>query len=281
MNSPVLPRQFDGLQPGRLWSLWDMLTLKARYFIDLGAEFHDLLALYILRDDDGNGRMTDARELETVRAHFDKVHVLCLELNLPTATELLQSRLAHAKLPRTLGEFEILRDAVYAELKNCWFAHIPVDRLDYFVMDIAVAKRVRDAFPYAYEEIRNAGTAYALGLATASVFHAMRAVERGLHVAAINLGVEFSHPIELAEWGSILREIEAKLEAMKKLPKSVKNDADLKFYSEAATEFRHFNNGWRIRVAHARETYEDAQAKAVLDHVRSFFEILSERLAEF
>jgi len=257
-----------------------MLTLKARYFIDLGAEFNDMGAVYYVASLDGGVPISET-EFSGVMSHFAKVYTLCTELKLPTATELVRTRMDRPTLPKTLEAFEMLRDAVFAELKDKWFAYIPADRMDYFALHVSTPKDIRDAFPYAFEELRNAGICYAFGLATACVFHAMRAVERGLHVAGQALGIQFPHPIELAEWGSILKEIEGKVEAMRKLPRSTKNDSDIKFYNEIAAEFRHFNSGWRIRVAHARETYEDGQAKAVLDHVMSFFEILSQRFAEF
>jgi hypothetical protein len=52
-------------------------------------------------------------------------------------------------------------------------------------------------------------------------------------------------------------------------------DADLLFFNEAADQFSFFKDGWRIRVAHARATYTEPQAKEAIDHVRSFSETLA------
>jgi len=257
-----------------------MLTMKARYFIDLGAQFHDLSLLYYSRSL-ANGEPLSAQERGGVQEHLERVYVLCSELRLSTARELIRTRTDHDRLPRTAGEFEILKDAVYAELGDKYFVYIPSERLEYYDTSKIVSKRVRDAFPSADKELRSAGNCYALGLATASVFHSMRAVELAIQVMANALEVQFSYPINLAEMGKLIEACEEAIQKLKEGPRSVQKDADLKFYSEAAAQFRHFNNGWRIRVSHARESYEDAQAKDVLDHVRAFFETLATRLKEF
>ncbi|MEI9932240.1 MAG: hypothetical protein WDM89_17280 [Rhizomicrobium sp.] len=257
----------------------EIITLKARYFMDLGAVFHDLSALYHVVPGDAAPNLS-AAELGDVQEHFENVLRLCGELKLPVSAGLIRSRLDHAKLPRSEEAFSLLRDAVYAELKDTWFAYIPTDRLDYFDTDRIVSFAIRQAFPSASEEIKNAGTCYAMGLATASVFHAMRAVEIGIQVMAAKLNVTLGSPIELSSMGPIIGGIEDQIREMKKGARSAQKDEDIRFYSEAAAQFRHFNNGWRIRAAHARATYEDAQAKAVLDHVIPFFETLTERLAE-
>jgi hypothetical protein len=118
---------------------------------------------------------------------------------------------------------------------------------------------------------------------TASVFHAMRAAEIGVRSlgAALKITIKSGKPIELAEWREILDGVAVAVRDIESLPNSTPTkDADLLFYSEAAAQFRFFKNGWRVRVAHARATYTEPQAKEALDHVRSFFETLATRLTE-
>ncbi len=256
-----------------------MLTLKARYFIDLGQQFHELSVLFIAANDERPTKLTGTH-FGVIQAHFEKVMILCHELKLSVSKELIRARLASSSLPRTSEAFETLKDMVYTEISDRWFAYIPPDRLDFFCNDQIVTFEVRQAFPRATAEIMNAGTCFAMGLATASVFHAMRAAEIGVQTMAIKLGVVLTYPLELAEFGKLIGEIEDKIILIKKGQRSTKNDEDIKFYSEAAAQFRHFNNGWRIRAAHSRETYEDDQAKKVLGHVTDFFSTLAERLSE-
>ena len=109
----------------------------------------------------------------------------------------------------------------------------------------------------------------------------MRAAEIGLRVLANDLNVSFSdRPLELAQWQPIIDQMDAKIRGMGQKPAGLAKEADLKFYSEAASQFRYFKDGWRVRAAHARETFTEAAAKRVLDHVCDFFSSLSDRLSE-
>jgi hypothetical protein len=87
-------------------------------------------------------------------------------------------------------------------------------------------------------------------------------------------------PLELAEWQNILDQCDSKILAMKVLPRGTHKDEELHFHSQAAVQFRYFKDAWRVRVAHARETYEEAPAIRVFTHTLEFFETLSERLKE-
>jgi hypothetical protein len=109
----------------------------------------------------------------------------------------------------------------------------------------------------------------------------MRAAEIGVRSLGVALNVSFpDKPLELAEWANILDQADSKIVAMKLLSRGANKDEELKFYSQAALQFRYFKDGWRIRVAHARETYEERQAIRIFDHTLEFFEILATRLRE-
>jgi hypothetical protein len=111
----------------------------------------------------------------------------------------------------------------------------------------------------------------------------MRAAEIGVRALGKNMNIKIKSgkPIEMAEWREILDGLNTSVRDIENLPNSTPNkDDDLLFYSEACAQFRFFKNGWRIRVAHARASYEEPQAKEAIDHVRSFFEILAPRLKE-
>jgi hypothetical protein len=109
----------------------------------------------------------------------------------------------------------------------------------------------------------------------------MRAAEIGVRVLGRELGVEFpDKPLELAEWQNILDQCDAKIVAMKEMRRGVEKDEKLNFYSQAAVQFRYFKDAWRVRVAHARETYEEKAATRVFDHTLEFFETLATRLKE-
>jgi hypothetical protein len=92
--------------------------------------------------------------------------------------------------------------------------------------------------------------------------------------------VIFPFEINLAEWNALIKEIEKKIETQQQLPRSTARDEELKFCSEAASQFRHFKNGYRIFVAHARESYDEEPALSIMERTKEFLEGLSIKLSE-
>ena len=74
-----------------------------------------------------------------------------------------------------------------------------------------------------------------------------------------------------------MRKADAKLWPSKDI-----KDAQIKFYHSALAEFRDFNEAWRKHMAHAHEGafYDRHQALSILDHVRSFMNVLAPRVSE-
>jgi hypothetical protein len=213
-----------------------------------------------------------------LRDDLKELAAVCEQLSLKVSTALVNRRVT--ELPASEGEFNLLLEAVKEELKNRLMLFVPPHLAGYYNRSSMLTPSAKTAFPTPFKELMAAGNAVALGLPTASVFQSMRAAEIGVRCMATALGVVFSFPIEFAEWGRVVAEIEPKIEAIKQQPRSTSRDADLTFYSEAASQFRYFNDGWRIRVSHARVTYEESQAIRLLRHTREFFETLAARLKE-
>lgn len=169
--------------------------------------------------------------------------------------------------------------AVRAELETNLFLFVPAHLSKYYELELE--SEVIAAFPTASKELVAAGNSLAVGLYTACVFHSMRAAEIGVRALAVPLQVSFpDKPLELAEWQNILDQADSKIVAMKALPRGTHKDTELNFFSQAAVQFRYFKDAWRVRVAHARETYEEAQALRVFNHTLEFFETLAARLKE-
>jgi hypothetical protein len=216
---------------------------------------------------------------EQMRDHITTIAQMTEGLALPVTASIMKRHINSP--PKTEEAIQGLMDVFVAELKSYLFLFVPQHVAQYYEWDEIVSQKVVGAFPLASEEIRSAGTCLAAGLHTACVFHAMRAAEIGVRVLGTKLNITLPGPIEQAEWQQILNAIVPKIRDIENLPKTTPGrDEDLQFYSEAAAQFRFFKNGWRIRVMHARATYNEPQAKEALEHVRSFFETLAERLSE-
>jgi hypothetical protein len=130
-------------------------------------------------------------------------------------------------------------------------------------------------FPEAARDFRDACQCFALSQWTATVFHAMRVLEHGLHDLARRLGVVFASGVELENWKNIIDQIEKKIREKEDLPKGQQKSEDLQFYSEAASQFRYFKNAWRNHVSHSRTDYDEQGATDVLNHVKYFMGALA------
>lgn len=254
------PSQPDLASHG-LWSLLDMLTKFARPFILLGEEIDEARMLYRICEgrhaDDPEGKLND-EEKRHVSECFRKILMLCTELDLEVSKELFVESVND--IPTTTREYEILIKALYAEVKNKLFVFVPSHRTKYMQARHFMSAATKETFPKARSEMSLAGKCYAVGLYTAAVFHCVRAVEIGLRTMAIELRVELQFPIEQADQETLIGGIEAKIKALKEQTKSEQKDNDQNFYSKAAMEFRYFKDGWRVRVAHTRATYEEPEA---------------------
>jgi hypothetical protein len=216
----------------------------------------------------------DQKFAKTTLADLEK---LSIALNLQVSSALVNEAIKDP--PKTPRELDLLALAFSSELKAQTFLFVPPHLAKYY--DLTLGDGITTNFPTASKEIVESGNSLAAGLYTACVFHAMRAAEIGMRALGAALAVSFpDKPLELAEWQNILDQADSKIIAMQKLAKGVHKDEELNFYSQAAVQFRYFKDAWRVRVAHARETYEETKATRVFNHTLEFFEILASRLKE-
>lgn len=257
-----------------------MLTEYVLKYVELGTHIVDVEKEFLAAFEGGDGNL-NASERDNLRALLSKLTELCSNFNLVLAPQII--RRAETDLPRTQREFKQLMISVWTEVKGRQVLIIPDHRKKYYEWDAVVSERVAASFPRAYEEIKEAANCFALERYTSCVFHSMRAAEIGLRALGqhLNIKIRGGKDIEMAEWRELLDGLNTAIRDFENLPNDTPNkDADLGIFSEACAQFRFFKNGWRIRVAHARASYKETEAELVLDHIRPFFETISERLSE-
>jgi hypothetical protein len=208
----------------------------------------------------------------------------CQRLGLKTgqivAGELLE-KLAAGSQPAAIGvHLDLLLQAIKKELAENFFLHLSGPDAALYRAPFGQMPKTFGAFPSARVEITDASRCYALGLGNACVFHCMGILQYGLHSLARDRSVEFQWSIQLENWQNIIDKIEAAIKDIQKIRKSDSRDEDLKFYSEAAVQFRYFKDAWRNHVCHQRQRYDLHQARSILTHVGDFMELLSSRLKE-
>lgn len=273
-------RERELLAPGRLWGLLDMLRVYAEEYIELGRLIEEAQTIFSFAESylpSEPERALRDEEKARLQLAINKMLHQCKKVNLSVSSTLIERCVK--SLPATGREFELLAESVRAEIFDKKFFYVEDERAKYH--DLYLPSIINTAFPLASKELVMAGNCFAAGMATACVFHSMRAAEIGVRALARALNVSFpDKPLELAEWQNILDQADSKVLAMKNLPRGSHKDEELGFYSQAAVQFRYFKDAWRVRVAHARETYEDMQARRIFDHTLEFFEVLSKRLKE-
>lgn len=145
------------------------------------------------------------------------------------------------------------------------------------------------AFPSSEEDVKAAVDCYALGHNRASIHHSMMVLEFGLPALARRLKAPFNP--NKGTWKDITKSIQEKIDEGRASAASTKKGAKpptrsqakarsafLDACEEAAIEFRYFTSVWRNHVAHGRGDYDENDAKKVLEHVRTFMEIIATKL---
>jgi hypothetical protein len=198
-----------------------------------------------------------------------------------------------ARQGATYAEFEhelkALDTDVYGSIKYERFYHYPRDKGALVLRVPADWAATLTAFPSALEDIKAAVDCYALGHPNASIFHSMMVLERGLPLLAKKLKVPIRK--DRATWAPIIDNIRSEIDRRRRLlgspprgsaPLSASaaraEKALLEPCQEAAIEFRYFADVWRNHVAHGRGDYREEDAKRVLEHVRTFMEIIATKL---
>ncbi len=120
--------------------------------------------------------------------------------------------------------------------------------------------------------------AYRFELNTACVFHLMRLSELGLRALGTKLNITLKRAIEFEDWRPILEAVDVKLKALGNETRTPERARDLSFYSDAGKTLLYFKNLWRDGGAHAREIYDENDAKKALDNVFDFMKLLAEKL---
>ena len=167
---------------------------------------------------------------------------------------------------------ELLLD-VLAELSDPLFLCVYRNKREYYEQKAPLfGQEVADVFPDASRDIAAAGRCYAVEEWTACVFHLMRVLEHGLRPIAARFAVPFAQD----SWHKVIKGIEEALSDLRNKPNLIEQDRkEITYYSDAASQFRHFKDAWRNHVSHAREHYDDKDADKVMTHVSEFMRQLA------
>jgi hypothetical protein len=204
------------------------------------------------------GAVAEEYEMSAVR---DRIERFSKIISKPRAT----NREVHYQI-------KALREAVDDGLKGQFLYRYPKAKAEVLASWKRDWEKVTASFPGTESDIKAGADIWAMGHHTASVFHMMRVLEHGLGALARNVGRVF----DTQNWYNIINEIEAAIKQEDKtLPRGSEKNERLRFLSEAAKEFSYFKDGWRNYVSHNKCTYDEHQARSVMEHTRHFMTILA------
>jgi len=206
------------------------------------------------------------------------------DLDLPTVHNRVERIMTLMRLNRQVlcsdiaNEMNILLEAFEDDVKFLYLYAYPRDKAKMFLSSRSEWGAAITAFPAIEAEVAEASDLFAQGHNTACVFYCMRILEHGLKAFAADVGQTF----DTQQWGAIIGAIEGSIKSIRDngiagLDKAQK-DARLQFLSEAAKDFAYFKDGWRNYVSHGKANYNDADARGVLEHTKTFMNHLGTRL---
>ncbi len=273
-------------EPGRLWSLWDMIKFDAGRFHQLLKWLSNLEGVlgYIRGQQHGVPvRITMPGWNFNEKSPNDDLDQYIRELN---ELGLTSSRVALERVKDCLTSFgkpgwkqdrleELAKDflgRLYDDLAEPRFLAIEAGkRALYEQPEPIFGQVVFEKFPPAREDIEEAGKCVALNRNTAAVFHLMRALECAVQIVADKIGatIKDQHGRGLG-WGVIAENMKPLIDAMPK------GSAEQLNWYRIQSDLAVVNRAWRVPTNHPKETYTSEQANEVFDATKTFMRELSE-----
>jgi len=238
--------------------------------------------LFALPSDlDDKAREKALSSLKTVEAEFRKIG---LAISADTTKELLDEleKGTRHNFQWLMDQAMVIEKLCTKELRGKLFLYIPAEHAKFWPKQAqpdAFGEAVRNSFLSATFDVHSAAICMATTQSTACVFHLMRVLEVGLTA----LGKEFGISLEHNTWGPAIEQIQCKVNNMNQDPvwKALPDwKEQQRFYSQAASHFAVLKNAWRNYTMHSRSIYTEKQAEQIFESVKSFMQVLAERLHE-
>jgi hypothetical protein len=281
----------EGYDDPLLWSLWDMMELKAGAFYHAATALAEISAWVSASKYDTETPFNEANalipqdqsflgaKLSAVRAHLATLGAEITLLALEEAENALQrddatwghARIRFDEIRNTLRRELSLRTLLVLERKEQSY-YAPTT--PHFGSVVAETFRMTAAF-----EIDEAAKCLALGRPTAAVFHLMRVMETSVRAVANCLGI--SDPTKPAErnWGFVLGEIRRGIEA--KWPTTAtRMSGDGQIFEALYASLDAVKNPWRNDTMHPASKYTDDEAEHIFVAVKGFMMKLASRCDE-
>jgi len=273
----LIPFEF---QPGRLWSLWEMLERHVFFFNNaLGAftEFKYLCA-EIAKEGQELPLTPNLRQLANAALYtLRQAYILSDLTDHMGALERLQRsvnpEVGHPEMPAgTIAqEVKHLIAGTRDLLESQYYFHVDGYDVPSYVTPNVFGPAVAQKFERANEDIAEAGKCVALQRPTACVFHLMRALEVAVQAFGKKLKVEIN--IKTETWHQIMLHVNKQIEKLQSKTSMQKKKKAA--YAEAAAHLQSVRLAWRNEVMHPKQTYTRQEAFEIFAASRVFMDHLA------
>jgi hypothetical protein len=285
-------------RPGRLWSLWEMLRFNAKafYTVTMALQHTETMLEAIGKDrheETANGGVivvpiSDPISIGVMRQRARELHGSLLTLGTHLTSKVAQRLIGKLDgdfftYPEFIALTREIRSRLQDELEDVTLLSLEVrDRAYFEPAKPLFGAPFETMFASALFELDEAAKCLALSRPTAAVFHLMRLMEIGIRAVARCLGI--ADPTRAADrnWGNILREIKADLDAHSgAAPTKVWTVAgDKQFFDGAYGSLDAVRVAWRNPTMHVEKKYTADEAELVFSAVKGFMTNLASRCDE-
>lgn len=159
-----------------------------------------------------------------------------------------------------------LSKIIRSTLASCFLLRLDSDAKGCYEQEKLFGELVHDTFPDTRDDIKEAGTCYALDRHTAAVFHTMRAVEQAakkiyhsdtIKKAMVKQGIEVTEKDQLGRIARNIADVARRIRGSEILHK-------------AATHLISITEAERNPIMHTNRIYSEKEAKLILDNAREF-----------
>jgi len=166
------------------------------------------------------------------------------------------------------------------EIRSLTFLYVAPDKRQYLSKTDLFGEEFKNKFPTANAEVIEAGNCFALGRFTACVYHLCRAMEIGLRVLFVSLGMP-PRIWSTTKWNHILDRIKGKIDKNNKtLAHDYTWQSDRGFYENAHAFLAAVRVPIRNSTMHVESVYDETGAENVLGSVKTFMRHLAAKLSE-
>jgi hypothetical protein len=160
-----------------------------------------------------------------------------------------------------------IAERFHDELEDKKFLYVPDGLASFYGQEALFGTPVFDKFKNARDDIKSAGNCLAIGQATATVFHLMRAMEVAVRHLARRPHVDITITPQTT-WRQITGAMDAKIKAM---PETTPREKEKRENWESArANLHHVGSVWRNGTMHPAKTYTPSQARDVFDACKVF-----------